>query len=72
MGDAHPTILLRRYLKLISRYCEQNQLLDLPLSDIGEQELPFEIMALPYKLENVEHRVLWVKPQDSSDAKADL
>lgn len=65
-------LLLRRYLKLVFRYCEHNQLLDLPLSDIEQKELPFAIMALPYKLENVEHRVLWVKPQDSSDAKADL
>ena len=46
-------LLLRRYLKLVARYCEQNRLLDLPLTEVAATELPFQIMALPYKRENI-------------------
>ena len=64
-------LLLRRYLKLVARYCEENQLLDLPLTEVAAIKLPFQIMALPYKLENIEHRVLWVEPQENRHAKDD-
>lgn len=55
-------LLLRRYIKLVAKYCEQNGLLDLPLSKITLITLPFDLLALPYKLEGIEHRVLWVEP----------
>ncbi len=58
-------LLLRRYIKLIARYCEQNELLDAQLSEVVSRELPFNLMALPYKLEQLENRVLWVEPKIS-------
>ena len=65
-------LLLRRHLKLVARYCEENQLLDLTLTEVAETKLPFQIMALPYKISNIEHRVLWVEPRESRHAKGDL
>ncbi len=71
-GKEPSILLLRRYLKLVTKYCEQNQLLDLPLTEVATMKLPFQIMALPYKLENIEHRVLWVEPKENRHAKGEL
>ena len=65
-------LLLRRYLKLVAKYCEENQLLDLPLTEVAATKLPFQMMALPYKFENIECRVLWVEPKERRHAKGDL
>lgn len=66
--DMMPSILLlRRYLKLVFRYCTELNILDLPLEEALKLALPFELEGLPYKLENLEKRVLWVKPISSTE-----
>lgn len=66
--DWMPSILmLRRYLKLVFRYCLENELLDLPLDEAYEMDLPFQLQSLPYKLENIGERVLWVEPVSSTE-----
>jgi|AntDeeMetagen681_2_1112603.scaffolds.fasta_scaffold10059_2 hypothetical protein len=63
-----PSILmLRRYIKLISRYCTEHELLELPLAEACQLTLPFQLQNLPYKLENVGERVLWVEPASSTE-----
>lgn len=65
-------LLLRRYIKLVSKYCEENNLLDISLEEVTYQDLPFEIMALPYLLDNIEIQVLWVEPNPDSYADSHI
>ena len=65
-------LLLRRYIKLVARYCEENCLLDMPLIELEQQELPFDIMALPYKIDDLENLTLWVEPKSAANAENDL
>ena len=69
----HPSILLlRRYIKLVARYCDENSLLDMSLVEMTNQGLPFDIMALPYKIDDLENMVLWVEPKLSASSRNDL
>lgn len=61
-GRAPAVLLLRRYLKLVMGYCAVRGLLDLPLHEAASQPLPFDLMALPYRLEDLQAQVLWVQP----------
>lgn len=62
----HPSILLlRRYLKLIAAYCIEHDLMDQSLSDVKNMSLPFDIMAIPYKLPEPGELVLWVRPRST-------
>jgi len=61
-----PSILmLRRYIKLVARYCVENHLMELPLAEAQERDLPFSLRLLPYKIVNLDKRVLWVEPVES-------
>ncbi len=63
--ERRPSILLlRRYIKLVFRYCEENGLLNMLLKEVVNQDLPFDIMALPYKIDDLENAQLWVLPND--------
>jgi len=53
-------LLLRRYLKLISLFCEENELMDSRLDEIVGGSIPFDLLALPYKLEPLSDYVLWI------------
>lgn len=47
--NSFPSILLlRRYLKIVMRYCESNDLLDLKLDEVQKQDLPFDLSILPH------------------------
>jgi len=56
-------LLLRRYTKLIARYCEQEGLLELPLAEALEHQLPFQLQLLPYTFPDLVSLVLWVSPK---------
>ena len=58
-------LLLRRYTKLVTRYCEQQGLLELPLAEALQHQLPFKLQLLPYDFPDLSNLVLWVsaKPQ---------
>ncbi|WP_024539758.1 HNH endonuclease [Comamonas badia] len=58
-------LLLRRYLKLITAYCLEHGLMDSDLAEVDKLQLPFDIMAIPYKLPEPGELVLWVKPKQS-------
>lgn len=58
-----PSILfLRRYLKLVMRYCKEQGFLDMPLNEITSKSLPFDLSALPYRIDDIGNQVLWVEP----------
>ena len=58
-------LLLRRYTKLIARYCEQHELLDTLLSDAQQKVLPFRLELLPYSFPALDSLVLWVPAIES-------
>ena len=67
--DTFPSIwLLRRYLKLVAPYCEENDLLNVPLSDALERDLPFDLTLLPHVFPPVTELRLWVYPSDAEPA----
>ena len=60
-------LLLRRYLKLVLRYCTELNILEFPLEEAYKLDLPFELKNLPYKLEDLGERALWVEPISSAE-----
>ncbi len=55
--------VLRRYLKLVARYCEKNGLMQLALDDAREHHLPFELELLPYAFPPLNQLKHWVEPE---------
>jgi hypothetical protein len=45
--DFPPLLILRRYLKVVYRYCKSNDLLDTTLDEAEELELPFDFKLIP-------------------------
>ena len=63
--NSFPSILLlRRYLKIVMRYCESNNLLDLELEEVQKQELPFDLSILPHNYPPLSELKLWVYPEE--------
>jgi hypothetical protein len=62
-------LLLRRYLKIIMRYCEVNQLLELDLEDALPMDLPFDLRLLPHSYPALEELVLWVYPASEKESE---
>lgn len=62
-------LLLRRYMKLVARYCETHELLDTLLVDVTGIRLPFKLELLPYSFPDLSTLVLWVpaRKQESSN-----
>ena len=53
-------LLLRRYIKLIARYCAEHEILDTTLAVASQQELPFKLELLPYEFPALSTLTLWV------------
>ena len=45
--DFFPLMVIRRYLKLTFQYCDENGLLDLPVEEAEQMELPFKVQYIP-------------------------
>jgi 5-methylcytosine-specific restriction endonuclease McrA len=56
-------LLLRRYLKIVARYCEENEFMDAPLNGDYADEIPFDITKLPTKFPALPELKLWVYPE---------
>jgi len=61
-GKFPSILLLRRYTKLVARYCDQYGLLELPLAESLLHQLPFELQLLPYRFPDLSSLVLWISP----------
>lgn len=53
-------LLLRRYIKLVARYCDDHELLDTLLAVATQHRLPFKLQLLPYEFPALNTLVLWV------------
>lgn len=67
--DTFPSILLlRRYTKLIARYCVENDLVDIKLPQAMQRGLPFALQLLPYNFPPLCDLVLWVPIKQQHDS----
>jgi hypothetical protein len=57
-----PILVLRRYIKLVARYCDTHCLMETSLDSIGDISLPFDLHLLPYQFPTLDRLVLWVHP----------
>lgn len=55
-------LLLRRYMKIVAKYCEEQDLLEIPLKDALNYTLPFKLQLLPYIFPDLDKLDLWVLP----------
>ncbi len=55
-------LLLRRYIKLVAKYCDEKDLLDIPLNEALDYNLPFKLQLLPYDFPELDTLVLWIAP----------
>ncbi len=72
-GRFPPLLLLRRYIKLATRYCEAHDYLDVPLENIvSETAMPFDLRLLPLNYPPLNELTLWAQPQsDTGEAQTD-
>jgi 5-methylcytosine-specific restriction endonuclease McrA len=55
-------LLLRRYLKIVARYCEQNGYMDASFDEEIGKAMPFDITQLPTEFPPLSEVKLWVYP----------
>ena len=61
-----PLLVLRRYIKIVARYCEENGRLDSALDRLdGEAPMPFDVRLLPIRYPPLDTLTLWVYPPGS-------
>jgi hypothetical protein len=53
-------LLLRRYVKLVARFCVEHEILETPLAVATQQDLPFKLELLPYGFPALSTLTLWV------------
>ncbi len=64
-----PVLLLRRYVKIVTRYCEKHGHLDTALDRLDdEHEMPFDVRMLPTQFPPLDEMTLWVHPSDTGQA----
>ena len=67
-----PILLLRRYIKLVARYCEQHGRLDSTLDRLdNEPPMPFDVRMLPTRFPPLDELTLWVQPSRICPAETD-
>lgn len=63
--DLFPSILLlRRYIKIVARYCEENGFMNAHLEAANSRGLPFDVTKLPTKFPELPELKLWVYPKE--------
>lgn len=55
-------LLLRRYLKIAARFCDENGHMDVALDRITERDMPFDVALLPTRFPPLAELRLWVYP----------
>lgn len=59
-GAFPPILLLRRYLKLVARHCENAGCMDAALEELDGTQLPFDVRELPTEFPPLNELVLWI------------
>ena len=63
-----PVLLLRRYVKIVARYCEERGCLDRALGQLDDAaSMPFDVRRLPVSFPALAELTLWVYPADSGE-----
>jgi len=62
-------LLLRRYIKIVARYCEENGHMDTDLGRVTELDVPFDVRLLPTKFPQLAELKLWVDPEEEGSPK---
>lgn len=55
-------LLLRRYLKLVARYCDEHDLLSITVAEAVRRDLPFDLSLIPHSFPPLATLSLWVCP----------
>jgi 5-methylcytosine-specific restriction endonuclease McrA len=63
-GQFPSLLLLRRYVKMVARYCDRAGLMDEPLVAACSRNLPVRLDLLPSKMPPLPALILWVSPRD--------
>lgn len=58
-------LLLRRYLKIVARYCEDRDLMETDLGTLSSIDVPFDLLLLPTWFPPLGELTLWVYPADN-------
>jgi len=61
-GDFPSILLLRRYLKVVARFCERRNCMDMDLSEAREIGLPFDLLRLPTEFPPLTRLHRWIYP----------
>ena len=64
-GIFPPVLLLRRYVKIVTRYCEQYGCMDMALHEVEEKSLPFNLFLLPIEFPPLTELRLWIYPENA-------
>jgi hypothetical protein len=60
-----PSILLiRRYIKIVAKYCDINGYMDFKLQQAAAVKMPFDVRMLPTKFPPLEKLTLWVESKN--------
>lgn len=63
--EVFPSILLlRRYLKIVARFCERQGYMDTELSDVATLGMPFDLLLLPTRFPPLTELRLWAYPDE--------
>ena len=58
-----PILLLRRYIKIVARYCDERGYMDIELERLDhEPPMPFDVRKLPIRFPPLDALTLWVQP----------
>ena len=67
-----PLLLLRRYVKIVARYCEEHGHLDADVSRLDDEPgMPFDVRVLPTQFPPLEELTLWVLPSETGQSSRD-
>ena len=64
-------LLLRRYIKIAAKHCDQNGYLDVNLDKTVELDMPFDLGLLPIKFPPLPELRLWVEPEKRKSQQID-
>lgn len=60
-------LLLRRYIKIVARYCDQKGYMSIPLDQLEDGDMPFDVRLLPTKFPPLEELALWVPSEEAQN-----
>ena len=62
-------LLLRRYIKIVARYCDKHGHMDTELERITEVDTPFDVRLLPTRFPPLPELQLWVHPEEEGKSQ---